>query len=1220
MKKIVLGMVCVGVLTFARAATTDAVWNYASTGTTITNAADWFNAGNWSGGTVADSAAYSAVLTNAVGPRYIKINTPLTLGGISGTWSGTNVSVIVSDHPLTIDNAGVTYHFGLGCFFTDITTPNSTGPLNSGLYCGTISAPTRITLAGGDSYHRLDWYAKSSDPVRTNDIVTPLLYRGSAGWRVCGPKGSAAVEGTWRVTAGSPYVFRTGAAHTIAAGTTVTSGDVFPAGTFVKRVFSDSSIELSAAASAETESGEKTLSFAAFTPHTVYQLDELRMVAYGNSRMSFMKHAEEDDFRVEVKSLTAAGTAFHYMFWPDVSDVSMKPARTVIHNADGTFAPHLNMALGTCHLEFAETGTQGAVSGLPRSHVCFNSLSPSATARFTVTNNISAVIGNFTNWTGTVTKDGAGTLTIAATNLLAKNTGSLVVREGTLALAAGSWVKSVAVSNGATLKIDGALAPDQVILAPGATVEGPGTLAVPSVGLISGVRFTNGAFVRLPHAGEVFYEPPATNVVGTPAFWVDASRADTITFKDGDGVTVSRIDDVRGAAYGFATNAVNCPTLVKDESGNPHHIKFTRFVNGSMDISSCDDLVWDKVITNIRTVFLVQDTTDGGGQFLGKTDRISGTGDYMRPAENGSIYTRPIVHTDAGRQKVWGGVFYINGDRWNTADGYPYRGGGNSRFRDDGVSAVWWTPHVDSAHPTGDTAADAFSFNSSATGRSGFHRVCECIVYTNTVTEAERLAITGHLMKKWLNCEVNYRRAFGTNSVLAALDTGSLPGIEVAAGETAYVGEIADGQDFVKSGGGMLCVDDYANPNGSLRVSGGVLSLKSDAVTLGDIPEGAYFHVDASKPDSFTTNILPSGATRISKWKDRRGDGYPYAYVRNGASTNYATLKMDALNGKPAVDFGPHLSSPTFSWADISYTPALEFASCAYLHSAFLVYGSAKGGGSIIGSTQSGTHGPYGGYGIHRIPGGGGDWRTPMVTNYYASAFYNLFLPGGMRTKLNGNDVNAAQTGLSGSWDLISLVSYETFGSGGFSSNNYNKDVGGQEIGEAIFYRTGLSRESATKVEAYLAKKWFNRETPGFRAAAASNLTVEAGATLTLVGNQPITVKSFSGGGTVSGSVALAANAVLEVTVKPDGSVDTLTVTGSLDLSNGGAVRLVGEVANLAIGRHVLVRCDSITAAEAGNWTIQAPALSDKLAFHAKIVDGEFVLDVYALGTMMLLR
>jgi len=299
----------------------------------------------------------------------------------------------------------------------------------------------------------------------------------------------------------------------------------------------------------------------------------------------------------------------------------------------------------------------------------------------------------------------------------------------------------------------------------------------------------------------------------------------------------------------------------------------------------------------------------------------------------------------------------------------------------------------------------------------------------------------------------------------------------------------------------------------------------------------------------------------------------------------------------------------------------MAFEPCAYLHSTFLVYGSAQGGGSLIGSTQSGgTHGPYGGYGIHRIPGGGGDRRTPMITNYYYTAFNNLFLPGGMRTKLNGNYVNATETGLSGSWDLISLVSYEAFGAGGFSSNNWNKDVGGQEIGEAIFYKTGLSRESVTKVEAYLAKKWFNRATPGFRPAAASNLTVEAGATLTLVGGQPITVKSFSGGGTVSGSVTLSADAVLEVTVNPDGSVDTLTVTGAFDLSNGGVVRLVGEVANLTIGRHVLVQCGSLAAADAGNWSVQGVAVSDKVSVKVKIIDGALVLDVTALGTLILMK
>ncbi|MFA7174895.1 MAG: hypothetical protein WC340_16085 [Kiritimatiellia bacterium] len=127
MKKSVLWLICVILLPFAHAATTDATWDYANTGTTITNAADWFNAANWSGGTIANSAAYKAVLAGASGTRYIKIGAPLTLGAISGTWSGANASIIVSDYPLTIDNSVKTYHLGPSRFFTDITTPDATG-------------------------------------------------------------------------------------------------------------------------------------------------------------------------------------------------------------------------------------------------------------------------------------------------------------------------------------------------------------------------------------------------------------------------------------------------------------------------------------------------------------------------------------------------------------------------------------------------------------------------------------------------------------------------------------------------------------------------------------------------------------------------------------------------------------------------------------------------------------------------------------------------------------------------------------------------------------------------------------------------------------------------------------------------------------------------------------------------------------------------------------
>ena len=58
MKQTAIGLICAGLLSLARAATTDVFWDYSDTGDTITNAADWFDVGNWTGGTVADSAAY----------------------------------------------------------------------------------------------------------------------------------------------------------------------------------------------------------------------------------------------------------------------------------------------------------------------------------------------------------------------------------------------------------------------------------------------------------------------------------------------------------------------------------------------------------------------------------------------------------------------------------------------------------------------------------------------------------------------------------------------------------------------------------------------------------------------------------------------------------------------------------------------------------------------------------------------------------------------------------------------------------------------------------------------------------------------------------------------------------------------------------------------------------------------------------------------------------
>jgi hypothetical protein len=285
----------------------------------------------------------------------------------------------------------------------------------------------------------------------------------------------------------------------------------------------------------------------------------------------------------------------------------------------------------------------------------------------------------------------------------------------------------------------------------------------------------------VPGVSEWRSEAPVTNVPSSVAFWIDASRMDTMTFADELLTNVTRIADVRGESYGFATNTIyggGYPVLERDHRGRPHHIYFKYVQANSSSPDNCLALVWDKPITNICAVFQVLDTRNGGGQFLGATSRIKKQ-DYMRNAEWGSWYDKPIFNGGDSTAVVRNGNFYANGRPYDPDNGYPYPGGGTVRRLENDVSATWSAPAVFSAHPAGYTQADAFGFNGKANNRNGSHRLCECLVFTNEVTETERLAITGYLMKKWMNHEVEFEVVDG--NPFASVDAQTVGGLSAVA-------------------------------------------------------------------------------------------------------------------------------------------------------------------------------------------------------------------------------------------------------------------------------------------------------------------------------------------------------------------------------------------------------------------------------------------------------
>ena len=181
-----------------------------------------------------DGEEFTAVfLTNAVGTSFVKVSRPLTLSGLHTlkTANGNQV-ILVSDSGITLSGVSTFSSLKGGRHYVDFSSGGNgrfglsdTCELNGRVNVG------ELVLANNIADFRLDHFASSSNPVRTDDLVLDSIYRGSGHFYVVGPRGSDAHEGTWNVTPGSPYIFSAGTGGTVAPGSVVACDGVFPEGT-----------------------------------------------------------------------------------------------------------------------------------------------------------------------------------------------------------------------------------------------------------------------------------------------------------------------------------------------------------------------------------------------------------------------------------------------------------------------------------------------------------------------------------------------------------------------------------------------------------------------------------------------------------------------------------------------------------------------------------------------------------------------------------------------------------------------------------------------------------------------------------------------------------------------------------------------------------------------------------------------------------------------------
>lgn len=1204
-----------------------------TTGFAPTNAYLWAEGADWGGSDCPDEIGDAADLSSSTlsalsNPTFLMLPSEgIEIGGIKGR-GGAPAFYIVGDE-LRLDSSGYSGD-----------TPIRSGRISGGIYTyvfATLAAksqnPGTFNLAGdlkmttGSSgvtlsdniYYHAELYANSSNPVREQELDVNYVTASSGKLTLYGPRGSGSdISSAWDQTAGSPYVkWSSGTkGKSLPVGTIVT-GSGIQGGTFLRRIFNNDWMELSKPVTLTANAN--TLAFTAFAPrfHTV--VPKWTDSGSSNFGMTLIKYRNEDVMRIEVSELITGASDTRY-FPIDAAD--QYAGTLVLHDTSGV---KKKVRADKAHLELVPDVTTSffANSG----GIYFNG--SSSELRVTVTNAAStASMCAISNFVGKLRKDGDGTLETGFVE--ASVSGSILVEEGCLVMTNFSGEDSatfanLCVSNGAafalaagcTLSVQGGT------LATGATVAaGEGaTIDLTAVSIESGVTFKGpGTFLlvspsQLPTAKTadcpnmsfmeqgtarniVPYDDVVPEVVGHPAFWVSADKnVDIMSFQwnnttYNNGVACWR-DCRDGETTYYATNdfsqiteGASVPSRLYENGGHPYiwhvgiadkdHTNYRGVWSG---------MVWNQPITNICAVFSVvkQDSGDGNA-ILGCTQRF----DEMGSARTNNDFRRGVTPgSDGGGIATWGNYILSRSAASCVQGGWIYADGVEKRPQDtlgefEGTSV----PVVLEMHPIAPYGrADAFAIQQhGGVTCSGCQRQMECIIYTNELSQAERMKVCAYLLNKWKGMAMRGpAQRFTGNARLDGVDMSGGISVELDSGAAMGISSVANGT-VVKNGDGLLYVDLV--DGAGIDVRGGEMRVRSVPNDESVLPSGQFVHLDATKTDTMEFKSYTfRGDTidnMIETWRDPATNIYAHTRRADSRYRPGFLTYPEALGGKPVVDY-----------STLTNISSVSLMSNGAFHNFYV--GSGASGDSVKATTVIGGFfamiGSRNGGGVPLGTFNDNPWRT--ASDNPAVPFYNSNAPTGLRLSeglLNGGSVSFMDTGLSGGYDVVSIRNlYETGGAGidSIMTAKSQEYTGGGEIGELLIYETPLSYETYRRIDSYLGWKWHGRKTPGFSPATATSISVAEGATLSIDGGAPVTAMSVSGVGTVNGSLVCAEGCVVTAKVKEDGSLEMLSVTGSLDVSRGGTIAVVGDVGRIGPGAHPLIAAGSVSG-DLGEWIVTA--------------------------------
>ena len=281
-----------------------------------------------------------------------------------------------------------------------------------------------------------------------------------------------------------------------------------------------------------------------------------------------------------------------------------------------------------------------------------------------------------------------------------------------------------------------------------------------------------------------------------PAFWVDASRPDTLLTNAAGRVT--QWWDVRKGVlddewmHAYSENDGSAPQLLPASANGLPIVAFGPYESGRY-------LRWSAQVYPVRTFFMAIGTHEGGGYLLG----CSIVNDFIR-APDVKTYRTPLWNQEKFYTRY--GRSYVDSEPFAFDTRTPFNGGYQVlSFVDDTDGSV--NPDLQRGR------ADQFArYRTVSPSYTGGQRLGEVLICTNVVTEAERAAIESYLTAKWI---ADIRRLELLGAAQLTLAEGDTLSVDVACGAGR----------LTKLGAGDLKVSNSALLTGGLDIQAGRLAF-----------------------------------------------------------------------------------------------------------------------------------------------------------------------------------------------------------------------------------------------------------------------------------------------------------------------------------------------------------------------------------------------------------